>query len=254
MKNQIKKWWNNYAKYYQETSCLSTDTVQYGPFSSDENELNLLGDVKGKKILELGCGGGQCSVALARQGAKCTAIDFSEEQLRYAGVLVKKHNVSINFVLANIQNFNKHINGKFDIVLSVFAFQFVSDIDTCFHNVNKVLKKNGTFIFSFDHPFYIITTKGGRVFRSYYDKKPILLSSQQVFNDKGGIKKNNSQLTMYTRKISDILMCLKNNGFELREMIEPNKYLSNDPWKEMYDKKLVELIAPTIIFSAKKIN
>ena len=47
----------------------TSGTFSYGPNGPTERELRLLGDVKGKRVLELGCGTGETAVALAQQGA-----------------------------------------------------------------------------------------------------------------------------------------------------------------------------------------
>ncbi|GAH11994.1 unnamed protein product, partial [marine sediment metagenome] len=83
-KKNIREHWNMDALKYQKREKISTDHVHYGPNCPYEKDLNLLGDVQGKKIVELGCGGGQCSIALTKRGAICTGIDLSDEQIKYA--------------------------------------------------------------------------------------------------------------------------------------------------------------------------
>ena len=60
------------------------ETIEYGPGGVTERELRLLGDVKGKRVLELGCGTGAVAVALAHQGAVVIGIDGSDERLTAA--------------------------------------------------------------------------------------------------------------------------------------------------------------------------
>ncbi|MDE6642235.1 MAG: hypothetical protein K2K63_17130 [Acetatifactor sp.] len=74
--------WNKQADRYQKNAMFSFDEVDYGNSSCPkEKDLKLIGDVKGKKILELGCGGANCGIALAKQGAKMTCLDLSSEQI-----------------------------------------------------------------------------------------------------------------------------------------------------------------------------
>ena len=54
---------------------LPHDVVSYGPDIADERTFKLLGNVEGKRVLELGCGGGQNAVALAKQGARVITVD-----------------------------------------------------------------------------------------------------------------------------------------------------------------------------------
>ncbi len=67
--------WNSTSPGYQAEHQIAVDAAHYGPFLPSEAELRLLGDVVGRRILELGCGGGQCSIAFARQGASAAGID-----------------------------------------------------------------------------------------------------------------------------------------------------------------------------------
>ncbi len=56
MTKETKKWWESASEYYQKISKIPID-VHYGPGSPNEKHFKLLGNVKGKKILEIGCGG-----------------------------------------------------------------------------------------------------------------------------------------------------------------------------------------------------
>ena len=64
MSRETKEWWEYSSAYYQEECRIPVD-VHYGAGSPNEKKLNLPGNVKGKKILEIGCGGVQCSIAFA---------------------------------------------------------------------------------------------------------------------------------------------------------------------------------------------
>src|SRR5262245_36978113 len=76
---------------------LPLDVVSYGPDCASEAELKLLGRVEGKRVLELGCGGGSTAVALAKQGAKVIAIDGSTEQLAQARRLSEREEVAVEW-------------------------------------------------------------------------------------------------------------------------------------------------------------
>ena len=58
----------------------ASDTFSYGPDGATEKELRLLGDVQGKRLLELGCGTGAVSIALAQQGAVVIGVDTDPER------------------------------------------------------------------------------------------------------------------------------------------------------------------------------
>lgn len=154
MTKEVEKWWNAASKGYQKDSNINTKNIHYGPFASNENKLRLLGKIKGKKILDIGCGGGQCSIVFAKQGAKCIGLDASKEQLKYAEYLAIKNKVSVKFIKHDIQTLKGFKSNTYDIVFSAYALQYVPDLIRCFIEISRVLKKNGLFVFSFGHPFF----------------------------------------------------------------------------------------------------
>src|SRR5262245_10134192 len=73
--------WNADADDYQARhgpELADSGGVAWGTTQVPESELRILGDVSGKDILELGCGGAQWSIGLARLGARPVGIDLSE--------------------------------------------------------------------------------------------------------------------------------------------------------------------------------
>ena len=52
-----KKGWNIISRSYQQKTRISLEDVHYGPISAGERELKLLGSVRKKDVLEIGCGG-----------------------------------------------------------------------------------------------------------------------------------------------------------------------------------------------------
>jgi len=248
MTKEIKKWWNETSKYYQKEAKIPTRSAHYGLYSPNENELRLLGNVKGKKILEIGCGGGQCSIAFVKQGAKCVGIDISEEQLKHAKNLAKKNNVKVKFILGDFQNLSLIKSNTQDIVFSAFALQYSPNLYKVFKQVHRILRKNGLFIFSFDHPFYdTINSKKFKIEHSYFKTGKYV--EWETWKDG---KKH--KFVMYKVKVSDVYNDLVKAKFFLERIIEPLK-LNKDKWEnKYYPIKLAKLIGPTIIFKARKTN
>lgn len=126
--------------------------MHYGPISAGESELKLLGNVKGKDVLELGCGGGQNAIVLAKWGARSVGFDISEEQISYARKLAKRERVKVPFYLGDMENLGVFEAERFDIVLSSFAIEYAENILTAFQEVYRVLRKTGVFVFAVAHP------------------------------------------------------------------------------------------------------
>lgn len=106
----------------------------------------LFGDVKGKKILDLGCGFGETAVFWAQKGASVDAVDISAVSIYLAEKLAKKHKISgIHFQQMAAEDL-KFKNNYFDFVFGNGVLHHV-DISKTIKEVHRVLKKGGLAIF-----------------------------------------------------------------------------------------------------------
>jgi len=146
--------WNTISASYQRERRISTDDVHYGPLAPGERELGLLSDVHGKQVLEVGCGGGQNAIVMAKWGATCTAVDPSDAQLAHARGLAEEHGVEVQFANATAEDLSIFAAERFDLVLSSFAFDYVTDLQRAYQEAWRVLKPGGTFVFCQSHPWF----------------------------------------------------------------------------------------------------
>lgn len=246
MTKEIKNYWEYNSKYYQEDSNIKIG-IHYGPGAPFENQLKLLGNLKGKRIIEIGCGGAQCGIAMAKQGAIVTGIDQSKEQLKLAKTLAEKNKVKIKLIQGSFQDLSKFQSNSFDIAFSAFAFQYSPNLKKLFKQVYRILRKKGLFVFSLDHPFFdVINPKTLKVQRSYLETGR--------YTDKN---KRGPDFVGYRHSIQELFTPLVEAGFVVEKIIEPDsrkKYLG-DPWYglwNMYVPRIMNLVPPTIILGARK--
>ncbi len=105
--------------------------------------LSSLGDIRGKKILDIGCGAGEAAVYFAKKGADVTAIDISERMLDVAKGLAKRYNVNINTKISSSDHIKFH-DEIFDIVYAANLLHHV-DIESSLREISRVLRKGGAF-------------------------------------------------------------------------------------------------------------
>jgi len=153
---RIAEGWDRLADAYQKHCRISTHEVHYGPLTYGEKRLRLLGNVRGKRTLEIGCGGGQNSVALARQGAKAFGIDPSRNQIEYARRLADESGVKATFKVAGAEDLSLFRDEFFDLALSSHAFGYVGDLDSAYREAARVLKPSGHFVLCIGNPFHLI--------------------------------------------------------------------------------------------------
>jgi 2-polyprenyl-3-methyl-5-hydroxy-6-metoxy-1,4-benzoquinol methylase len=219
----VKRSWDKIARPYRQHYEISTEVVHFGPLCPGEDKLRLLGDIKGKKVIDLGCGGGQNSVALARMGARVTAVDFSSEQIAQATYLAEKEGCSIDFKTSDICDLRFSPDSKFDIALSACAISFAEDISMVFSEVHRVLKPGGMFILSDMNPLQYIMDEieGGVEFNDTYPYAPILLKWSWEFEE----LKNAPRFQHYVRSISEYINKLIESGFIVYKILEPQSSL-----------------------------
>jgi len=75
-----------------------TDQVSWGIWNVPETQVNVLPDVAGRDVVELGCGTAYVSAWLARRGARPVGIDVSENQLATARAMQARHGSSSSFI------------------------------------------------------------------------------------------------------------------------------------------------------------
>ncbi|MBR9682839.1 MAG: class I SAM-dependent methyltransferase [Candidatus Aenigmarchaeota archaeon] len=249
--DRIKDWWEDSSKWYQKDAKIHTRAAHYGPYAPDEDKLRLLGKVKGKKILEIGCGGGQCSIAFAKEGANVTGVDISEEQLKYAENLAKKNKVKVKFVQSDVQTLKQFKSNGYDIVFSTWALQYIPDLKKCFKEVHRILKKNGLFVFSFGHPFHENINPKTTKLKYNYNKPGKVVETETWADGK------KHTFIMFKRRISDIYDAIVESGLTLEKILEPvklkgQKAWTSDPFTDDFSLKLAKMVPPTIIFKTRK--
>ncbi|MFA5174306.1 MAG: methyltransferase domain-containing protein [Candidatus Pacearchaeota archaeon] len=239
--NKIKNWWEKRSgDYLKENSVLE---INYGPGVPNENKLKIIGNVMGKNILDLGCGGGQASVIFAKKGAKVIGIDLSKKQVKFAKEFAEKNDVKVDFMQGNFQKLSTIKSNTQDLVFSSWSFLYSPDIKILFKEVHRVLKKGGLFIFSQDHPFF------------HCFEHQTLKINQSYFKS-GRVKGIN--FIAFRRTISEIFDALREAGFNIERIIEPQS-----SWKKPLQKKdkmvpttinkyNVKMVPTTIIFKARK--
>jgi SAM-dependent methyltransferase len=193
---------------------LPLDTVAYGPDVPTEAELRLLGRLEGKRVLELGCGGGPVSVALAKQGARVIAVDPSATQLGHARRLCEQEEVTVELHHGDLADLAFVRADTVDVVVSVYALGMVADIDRVFRQVHRVLKPDGPFVLSLPHPVWQAadTSEPPAVRRSYWDRTPLPWAEPAAGDE---------QEADHPTTTSALFVGLVRSGFRVDTLLEP---------------------------------
>lgn len=247
MSNEAKNWWELHGPDYQSASAIPID-VLYGPGSPNESVLGLIGSVEGKRVLELGCGGGQASIAFAKQGALVTAVDIAASEIEFAKRLAEENGVGIEFHERDMADLSPIPSLSQDIVFSACAVSYLDDLELCFREVHRVLVHGGLFVLSGGHPFgFVVDSATLTVKRSYADV------GKRVEGEETGCA-----FASVHRTLSDYFNGLVDAGFVVDRLIEPDsrERFDSDPWFDLWDNtaERLRVIPGTFILRSHKVG
>lgn len=114
-----------------------------------------LGELAGKDVLCLACGGGQQSPAFALLGANVTVFDLSEAQLRRDAETAAHYGINIKIVRGDMRDLSCFGEAAFDIVCHAYSLGFVPDVGIVFREVARVLRPGGIYYFNCANPFFL---------------------------------------------------------------------------------------------------
>lgn len=98
--------------------------------------IEMMGDIKGKSVLDCGCGNGRYTVEMAKMGGIVTGVDFSKAMLEIAKNYATKNGVDIKFIEDDISN----LRGKYDIVVASGVFDYVENSEGLLLKLRELAK------------------------------------------------------------------------------------------------------------------
>lgn len=102
----------------------------------------------GKRVLDLGCGGGILSESLARAGAQVTAIDLSSQQIAVARLHALESGLDIDYRHIDSASLAAALPGSFDVVACMEMLEHVPDPAVILADCARLLKPNGDLFLS----------------------------------------------------------------------------------------------------------
>ncbi len=210
----------------------------------------MLPELEGKTILDLGCGEGGMSQYFAEKGAKkVVGIDVSSNMIASANVQNKYPNVQyLQLAMEELPA----ITDKFDIVFSSLAFHYIKDFDLLIKNISNLLNPNGILIFSQEHPLTTATIRvDGMAKYTEIDGKRYYFLSDYNNVGKREIYWNIDGVVKYHRNFEVVINAIANAGLmitEVREskalpeavkLVEKYKYQKDRPFFAFFKAKKI---------------
>lgn len=206
----------------------SVDTIHFGLDLPTEADLRLCGSLKGRRVLDVGCGAGENAVAMARQGAHVIAIDASSAQLSLARKLAVEAEVKVEWHESDAADLAFLRADSIDLALAAGVLHEIEDPDRLLRQVHRVLRAGAPFLFTHDHPMRLALGRDDaapdglplgplEVRRSYFDDAPVVTTRE------------GEKVQLWPRTIADVFSALHRAGYRVDVLLEPATVRSADP-------------------------
>lgn len=179
---------------------------------------SLLPGLKGKRVLDLGCGfGWHCRYAVEKGAKAVIGIDISERMLDEARRRTEAQ--AIKYIRMPMEDVNFE-EGSFDVVISSLAFHYLESCKEIFQKVNTFLTAHGSFVFSVEHPVFTANEKQDW----YHDEQGNIMHWPVDRYFEEGIRITGflgEPVKKYHRTVASYINSLLETGFEIKGISEP---------------------------------
>jgi SAM-dependent methyltransferase len=204
------------------------DVIQFGPDLPTDAELRLCGDMRNKRVLDLGCGRGENAVTFAKQGAHVIAVDQDGAALAAGRARADAQEVRVEWHHSDVADLAFLRADSIDLTLAAGLLTEVDDIDRLLRQVHRVLRAGSAFVFSYEHPMALAVSRddvspGGlplgrlEVRTSYFEPGPI------------HVTRDGEERTLFPRTTSSVFAALHRAGYRVDALLEPEPVRSADP-------------------------
>ena len=233
--------WGNVASWY-DTVVNDKDSYQVNVILP--HILRILAPEKGKRFLDLACGQGFFTHALAAKGTHVTGVDIAPELIDLARVHAG-HNEE--FYVSSADNLSKFRDKSFDAIVCVLAIQNIERMAMVFKEAGRVIKSGGKFALVLNHPAFRIPGKSSWGFddalNSQYRRIDEYMSESRSAIDMHPGQKAKELTYSFHRPLQVYSKTLANAGFAISRIEEwaSHKESEKGPRKQAEDKARKEI-------------
>jgi len=203
VKRMIKEWedkylsvnkalWNKKVPVHFDSNFYNNPAFLKSLNSLNSIELDLLGDLDGKKVLHLQCHFGQDTISLQKLGAQATGVDFSETAIEKARDLSEQCQIFPEFVCSDIYELDKNLKGQFDMIFTSYGtIGWLPDLNKWAEILDHFLKPGGIFLIVEFHPMiWVFDHNFTKFVYSYFNRAAIVEKEEYSYTDGAAIELN----------------------------------------------------------------
>lgn len=177
MHEQNRRSWNAVTPAHNRHKRDQAAFLRDGGSTLFPEELELLGDVAGTRLLHLQCNCGQDSLSLAAAGADVTGVDIADAAIEFARALSRDSGIAAQFHRADVLDWLAEAGARgdrFDRVFSSYGtIGWLGDLGAWARGIASVLAPGGRLVLLEFHPLAWSFDAEGRVVESYFLADPI---------------------------------------------------------------------------------
>lgn len=215
-----KESWNKRTAVHYDSDFYRVEQFIKGGTSLNSIELDLLGDLTGKKVLHLQCHFGQDTISLERMGAIVTGVDLSDAAITKAQELAQKTGSNARFICCDIFDLPQHLDAQFDLVFTSYGtIGWLPDINRWAGIVQRYTQPNGRFVMAEFHPVvWMFDDDFNQVKYNYFNDGPIVESLDGTYAKKDADL--TAQYVTWNHSMSSVIQALIDQGFSIEALQE----------------------------------
>ena len=223
-----RKAWDAYHPHYTSFKLKKRPNFHQffaaGGVELNDVEIELAGDVKGKKLLDICCAGDATQAfSWENLGAEVVACDFSPVAVELAKRNAEKIGSHIEFKVADAQVLTPIADNQFDIVYATYIC-WLEDLYQAAEAWHRVLKPGGRLLLSTNYPVVGCleeTAQGLIVVRDYFDDSPEYynFTGTPIADEYGGWD-GNLPIVEFVHSLADVINAIAGADLCIKTMVE----------------------------------
>lgn len=213
--------WDARVKVHSQSRLYDVEGFKQGKSSLNPFELQLVGDVKGKRLLHLMCHFGMDTLSWQRLGAQATGVDFSPEAVALARELNDGLGLSARFVESHVLETRNALSERFDVVFTSYGvIGWLPDLKPWGQVIADSLEPGGRFVIAEFHPWVWMSQVGPdlEIRYPYFNRGAISEETTGTYADRDAPLRSREH--GWNHSLADVITALLDAGLRLERFDE----------------------------------